>query len=41
MRFDQLDVSKIVADLALETAAEGGGYWFVFKYKVILPDHLK
>jgi tetratricopeptide (TPR) repeat protein len=41
MRFDQLDVSKIVADLSLEPAAEGGGYWFVYKYKVILPDHLR
>lgn len=41
MRFDQLDVSKIVAELELEPAAEGGGYWFVFKYRVLLPDHLR
>ena len=41
MRFDQLDVSKIVADNSLEPAPEGGGYWFVYKYKVIRPDHLR
>lgn len=41
LRFDQLDVSKIVAELELEPAAEGGGYWFVFKYRVFLPDHLR
>jgi len=41
MRFDQLDVSQIVADLELQPAAEGGGYWFVFKYRVLLPDQLK
>jgi TonB family protein len=41
MRFDQLDVSKVVAELELEPAAEGGGYWFVFIYRVILPDHLR
>jgi len=41
LRFDQLDVSKIVAELELEQAAEGGGYWFVFKYRVILPEHLR
>ncbi len=41
LRFDQLDVSKIVAELELEPAAEGGGYWFVFKYRVFLPDQLK
>jgi len=39
--FDQLDVSKIVSDLELIEAAEGGGYWFVYKYRVILPDHLR
>ena len=39
--FDQLDVSKIVSDLELKEAAEGGGYWFVYKYRVILPDHLR
>ena len=39
--FDQLDVSKIVSDLELTEAAEGGGYWFVYKYRVILPDHLR
>jgi len=41
MRFDQLDVSKIVAELELKQAAEGGGYWFVFKYRVLLPEHLR
>ncbi|MGH8015588.1 MAG: hypothetical protein ACREBV_05310, partial [Candidatus Zixiibacteriota bacterium] len=41
MRFDQLDVSKIVAELELEPAAEGGGYWFVYKYRVLLPDQLR
>ncbi len=41
MRFDPLDVSKIVADHSLEPSPEGGGYWFVYKYRVILPEHLK
>lgn len=41
MQFDQLDVSEIVATLELQPAAEGGGYWFVYKYRVILPDHLR
>ncbi len=41
MRFDQLDVSAKVAELELQPAAEGGGYWFVYKYRVILPDHLR
>ncbi len=41
LRFDQLDVSKIVAELELEPASEGGGYWFVFKYRVFLPEHLR
>ncbi len=41
LRFDQLDVSKVVAELELEPAAEGGGYWFVFKYRVTVPVHVK
>ena len=41
MEFDPLDVSKIVSELDLTEAAEGGGYWFVFKYRVLLPDHLR
>ena len=41
MEFDPLDVSKIVSNLELTEAAEGGGYWFVYKYRVLLPDHLR
>ncbi len=41
MEFDALDVSKIVSDLELTEAAEGGGYWLVYKYRVLLPDHLR
>lgn len=41
MTFDPLEVSTLAAKLGLPTAEDGGGYWFVYKYRVSKPDFLR